>query len=85
MEPSQNIRQQLRDFIDGRLKAKNDLNPFDDTTPLVSSGRMDSLDVIEMVIFLEDKFGLNFAKIGFDQSHVDSVDSIIRLVKQGAA
>lgn len=81
METNQNARQTVRDYISGRLQAKNDMKPFDDTAPLVSSGRMDSLDVIETVIFLEDEFGLSFAKLGFDQSYVDSVGSILKLIE----
>ena len=83
MKTNQNSRQKIRDYISGRLTAKNDMKPFDDSASLVSSGRLDSLDVIEIVVFLEDEFGLNFARIGFDQSHVDSVNSIMKLLGPG--
>jgi hypothetical protein len=35
---------------------------------------------VEIVIFLEEKFGVDFAEIGFDQALIDSVDAIAALI-----
>lgn len=69
----------IRDFICRRLHAKGDTAPFDDADLLVTGGRLDSLDVVELVLFLEEEFGLNFSTIGFDRAYVDSVNALMRL------
>jgi acyl carrier protein len=38
---------------------------------------------VEIVVFLEEQFGLDFAVIGFDQEKIDTVDAIASLVETG--
>ena len=47
------IRNKVRAFISQRLQAREDCSPFADADPLFSSGRLDSLDAVETILFLE--------------------------------
>jgi acyl carrier protein len=35
---------------------------------------------LEIAFFLEDRYGIDFAEIGFDQNQLDSVDEIVSLI-----
>lgn len=70
------VRQMLRNL----LVQTGDLEPFTDDEPLFSSGRLQSIDGVELVVFLEEQFGVDFAKLGFDQAAIDSVANVGRLL-----
>jgi acyl carrier protein len=76
MNDLESIRLLLREL----LMRSGDTEPFTDEETLFSGGRLQSIDGVEMVVFLEEKFGVDFAKLGFDQSAIDSVDNIARLL-----
>jgi acyl carrier protein len=50
---------------------------------LLLGGRLQSLDAVEIVVFLEEKFGPDFAATGFDQEKIDTVDAIASLIETG--
>jgi acyl carrier protein len=74
-------REQIRKFLAALLLAKGDKQPFSDDASLLLSGRMASVDAVEIVVFLEEKFGINFSEVGFDQSLIDSVEAIEALLE----
>jgi acyl carrier protein len=74
-------REEIRHFLKELLLQKGDKQPFSDDASLLLSGRLASVDAVEIGVFLEEKFGVNFAEIGFDQALIDSVDSIDSLVQ----
>ena len=53
---------------------------FTDQQLLVTEGRLTSLDVITIVVFLEENYGIDFSDRPFDQNEFDSVESITALV-----
>lgn len=70
----------IREFLRDLLASKGDTHEFSDASSLLLSGRLQSLDAVEIVVFLEEKFGVDFAAVGFDQEKIDNVDAIISLV-----
>jgi len=75
---------EVRQFFKGLLAIRHDRQPFTDSTSFFLSGRLSSVDAVELVVFLEEKYGIDFAEIGFDQSQIDSVaavESLLRTVK----
>ena len=72
----------IRMFIVGLLSRKGDKAPFSDNESLVSRGRLDSVDVMEIVLFLEEKYDLDFADRGFNLDDYDSVEHILALLKE---
>ena len=71
----------IREFLRELLARKGDTEPFSDQTSLVLSGRLQSIDAVELAVFLEEKFLVDFADIGFDQETIDTVDAITALVE----
>lgn len=72
--------QVIRSLLQQLLQKNNDTRGFTDTDSLIHSGRFQSLDVLEIVVFLEKRFGVDFSD-GFDQSRLDSVEEIMNFLK----
>lgn len=77
---SSTTRQQLRNYLATRLAEKGDPQPFEDNELLLTGGRLDSLEAVQLVVFLEDQFGIDFSRIDFDKSLLDSVDALHALI-----
>jgi acyl carrier protein len=71
---------EIRDFVKKLLALRGDRQPFTDSTSFFLSGRLGSVDAVELVVLLEEKFGIDFAETGFDQAHIDSIDAIKSLL-----
>jgi len=74
-------KQQIREFLQTLLEQKGDREVFSDDSSLLLSGRLSSVDAVEIVMLLENNFGIDFSDIGFDQTIIDSVDSIDALIR----
>lgn len=72
---------EIREFLQGLLTSYGDSEPLHDGDSLLISGRLQSIDAVEIVMFLEQKFGIDFATIGFDRDRIDSMDAIMDLVE----
>jgi len=70
----------IRIFLEEILNDKGDRSGFTDQQLLVTEGRLTSLDVMTIVVFLEENYGIDFSDRPFDQNEFDSVDSITALV-----
>jgi acyl carrier protein len=80
MESPMNPRETIRGFVKNLLIKKGDTEEFGDDTSLIFSGRLSSVDVIEIAVFLEEKCHVNFAELGFDQAQIDTVEAIVSLM-----
>lgn len=69
----------IRDFVRNLLVNSGDESPLADHDSLLLSGRLQSIDAVEIVIFLEETFAIDFAQIGFDRDQIDSIDAIYAL------
>jgi acyl carrier protein len=76
-----NEKAEIRQFVEGLLARDGDDSPLTDGDSLLVSGRLQSIDAVEIVMFLEQSFGLDFATIGFDRDRLDSIDAIALLVE----
>jgi acyl carrier protein len=71
---------EIREFMKNLLAIRHDRQPFSDASSLFLSGRLSSVDAVELVVFLEEKYGVDFTEIGFDESMIDSVDAVASLI-----
>jgi acyl carrier protein len=56
-----------------------------DDEPLIENGVLTSLQTIELVTFLEDRFGIVVQDDEFDEENFGSVEAVARLVESKAA
>jgi acyl carrier protein len=61
-----------------------DLAPLNDEDLLFTSGRLDSLDAVEIITSVETDYGINFSEINFDLTLLDSIAAIADLVDRHA-
>jgi acyl carrier protein len=73
----------IHQFIVKRLRARGDEKPLEDEESLFVSGRLDSLDAMDTVLFLEQEFGLNLSELVFSLDLIDTVDKIRSLSFSG--
>ena len=79
------VRSRMRHYITQRLIMKGDMSPLSDDDLLFTSGRLDSLDAVELIMSIETDYGINFSDIGFDLTRLDSISAIAALVQQPSA
>jgi acyl carrier protein len=72
---------EIHELVQGLLTACGDDGSLADGDSLLLSGRLQSIDAVEIVVFLEENFGIDFAQIGFDRDQIDSIDAIYALVQ----
>ena len=67
-------------FLRTIQKPGQPLEGVDESTSLVEAGLIDSLAVLEIVTYLEQEYGLDFAEAGVDPEDLTSVRGILDLV-----
>ena len=72
----------IREFVVRRLHMRGDEEPIADGESLFASGRLDSLDAMHTILFLEQEFGLNLSELAFSLDAIDTVEKISALTKQ---
>jgi acyl carrier protein len=73
-------KQKIRDYLTQALKHQGDKQPLTDNDSLFVSGRLDSVSMMMLVVYLEDEFAVNFKATDFEVSLIDSVDAIASLI-----
>lgn len=74
----------VHEFVRGLLTANGDSDHLSDQDSILLSGRLQSIDAVEIVVYLEQNFGIDFAQLGFDREQIDSVDAIYSLAESAA-
>ena len=75
-----NDKEAVRNFLKELLERNGDTDAFADNEILVDNGRLHSIDMVELVLFLEQNFGVNFAASGFNQDQLGSVEAIVEFL-----
>lgn len=71
-----NAKLKLREFLKESLNDAGDRQDFADDSSLFVSGRLDSLSMTKLVMFLEDSFQIDFANVDFDVDLIDSLNDM---------
>jgi acyl carrier protein len=74
-------REAIRQFITGLLELKGESREVSDTESLLTAGILDSMDVLQTVLFLEENFDLDFSIHPFNPDDFDSIESINQMVQ----
>lgn len=73
-------RTPIRELVRELLERKGATPEFADGDALVSSGLLDSVDVLEIVTFLETRYDVDFSRQPFDPDDFDTVDGIVSIL-----
>lgn len=80
------VRRQVRQFILANYLFSDDEGKLADSASLMENGVMDSTGILELIMFLEETFGVRVSEEEMVPGNLDSVDNICAFVerKQGA-
>jgi acyl carrier protein len=72
----ENLKENLRKFLLLMLEDHKDNGLCSDDESIFMSGRLDSFSMVNTVMHLEKMYGIDFSKVDFDVSLLDSVNYI---------
>ncbi len=78
------IKEQIRQFLYELLPNGKSLNLLDDS-PLRTSGIVDSMDMLRIVGFIEEKFGIQVETNEVDVDNFDRIDGIAAFIQRKQA
>src|ERR1039458_7829490 len=79
------IKQAVRQFIAENVLLGLHQTTIDDATPLVTGGLIDSIGMIGLVAFLENRFAVEFMPREIDVHSLDNLDRIEELIRKKLA
>ena len=81
------MESEIRAFIADNFLLGDDVQKLAGSASLIDAGIIDSTGVLELVGFLEDRYGIRIADHELLPENLDSIDNVIRFVgeKQSAA
>ncbi len=81
------IEQDIRNFINENFFVDADENSLPASTSLTASGTVDSMGVLELIMFIEQAYGFKIPDSETVPENLDTIESIVAYVnsKAGAA
>jgi acyl carrier protein len=74
-------RGRLIEFLRTIQNPDRPLDAVAETDSLVEAGLIDSLALLEIIAFLEEQYGIDFAATGFEPEQLMSVSGILDLIE----
>jgi acyl carrier protein len=84
MEMSTEITQALADYIAAEI-LKQPNRTVTETEPLISGGLIDSFHLVDLALFVEDKFGVRIDDSELNASTFDTLAQLAELIRQRKA
>ena len=76
------VLDELKAFLRTIQKPNTPVDSVGVDEPLVASGLVDSLAIMQIVVYLEERYGIDFAAGGFDPDRLATMGGIVDLVLQ---
>jgi acyl carrier protein len=76
------IAQQVREFILTNYLFTDDQTKLKDAESLMQSGTMDSTGILELIMFLEERFGIKVADDEMVPTNLDSVANVVAFIER---
>lgn len=78
---SSSVESTVKDYILREFLPGEDPNELTDSTPLITSGILDSIRTLKLVSFLEETFSISLAAHETDAEHLNTIALIAALVQ----
>lgn len=79
------VKDQVRSFILSNYLFTDDAKALEDSVSLMQGGTMDSTGILELIMFLEEKFGIKVADEEMVPANLDSVNNVVAFVDRKQA
>ena len=63
-------------YVSGSMTSRTSLGPIRSNTPLIDSGIVDSLSLLKLVLFLEQRFGISVDLKDLTRDNFGTIDAI---------
>ncbi len=80
-DSSREIRRAVKEYILSEFLPGEDPETLSDDTPLITGGILDSIQVTQLVIFLEKSYGLEFRVQDINADRIGTLERIARVVQ----
>ena len=74
-------KEDLLRFLHSIQKAGRPIEELEEREPMVASGLIDSLAILQIVSYLETTYGLDFSVRGVDPEQLGSIGNILELIE----
>ncbi len=74
------VKDKVRNYIGENILFTSDGFPYADTTSFLETGIIDSMNVLELVVFIEENFGITVEDADFTPDNFDSIEKISNYV-----
>lgn len=71
----------IRQFIVETLRRNNQPTEFKDDESLIKSQRLDSLDTVDLLLFIEEKYNIPPSALGEKYSKIDTLNFIVKYIE----
>ena len=79
-----NNKPNLLEFLDTISRPGQSVSQVDEETNLFEAGLLDSLAVIEIILFLEKNYGVNLATSGIEPTKLGTLAGINEVIRQAS-
>ena len=79
------IKSTVKNYILNKFLPGENPDMLENDTPLITGGVLDSISTVELVSFLEEQFGVEFAAHEMNADHLDSLNIIAQTVQAKGA
>jgi acyl carrier protein len=76
-----NVEQSIKSYILSEFLPDEDPAQLTEATPLITTGILDSIAVLKLVLFLEEHFSMTIEAYEADPEHLDTIERIAELVR----
>jgi acyl carrier protein len=74
----------INDYVSRELVQDSTLLPLGNATSLLETGVLDSLSLLRLVVFIQERFGITVDDVDLVPEHFDSVDAICAYLRSRA-
>lgn len=75
-----NVRQEIKQFIAENFLFTEDTNKLDDDTSFMDEGIIDSMGIMELVVFIEETYKINVEDDEIEPDNLDSVNNLYNFI-----
>ena len=77
---TQTMKQEIRQFIIEAFLFGDESDPFEDSDSFMQKGIIDSTGVLELISFLEEKYGVTVDDEEMIPENLDSIDNLVKFL-----
>jgi acyl carrier protein len=81
MDIASHVNEAIKSFVLTEFLSGEDPAQLTDSTPLITTGILDSVAILKLVLFLEEHFSVTIEPHETDAEHMDTIERIAELVR----